>query len=103
MDEVTVAGVHPAARQPVTWLWTASSVIWLLLAIAYAAKGDHRTFAAMCALLAAMNVTVDTYQAAYQAMTGSEVLPGRVGYRRQLVIGRLANLASSAAGPGHRP
>ena len=37
-------------------------------------------------------LAVDTYQATYQAMTGAEVLPGRVGYRRRLVIGRLANL-----------
>lgn len=33
-------------------------------------------------------LSVDTYQAAYQAMTGIDVLPGR----RQLVVGRLANL-----------
>ena len=37
-------------------------------------------------------LSVDTYQAAYQTMTGAEVLPGRLGYRRRLVIGRLANL-----------
>ena len=37
-------------------------------------------------------LSVDTYQAAYQVMTGADVLPGRMGYRRRLVIGRLANL-----------
>lgn len=37
-------------------------------------------------------LSVDVYQAAYQAMTGLDVCPGRAAYRRQLVIGRLANL-----------
>lgn len=37
-------------------------------------------------------LSVDTYQAAYQAMTGADVLPGRAAYRRQIVVGRLANL-----------
>jgi hypothetical protein len=32
------------------------------------------------------------WRAAYQAMTGADVLPRRVGHRRHLVIGRLANL-----------
>lgn len=37
-------------------------------------------------------LSVDTYQAAYQALTGADVLPGRAAYRRQIVVGRLANL-----------
>lgn len=39
-----------------------------------------------------LGFSVDTYQAAYQAMTGADVLPGRAAYRRQIVVGRLANL-----------
>jgi hypothetical protein len=37
-------------------------------------------------------MAVDSYRAAHQLLTGSEVLPGRRAYRRRLCIGWLANL-----------
>lgn len=39
----------------------------------------------------------DTYQAAYQLLTGKPLLPGAFRYRRQVVLGRLGNLGIADA------